>query len=40
MRERFISSPKHPDWLQGPHSLRFSGYWGLVPAVMWLGYEV
>ena len=36
----FFSSPKHPDWLWGPPSLLFNGYWGFLWVVKqpsWLG---
>jgi hypothetical protein len=29
--KRFTSSPKCPDWLWGPPSLPFNGYWGRFP---------
>jgi hypothetical protein len=29
--DKLFSSPKHPDWLWGPHKLLFSGYWRLHP---------
>jgi hypothetical protein len=36
----FFPFPRYPDWLWGPHNLLFSGYWGSLQVVKWLGHEV
>jgi len=36
----FFSSPKCPDWLWGPASVLFNGYWGSFSWVKWPGHDV